>query len=46
MLLRFELPEVRNFAPRLVEQTVSAVQLFQELGIRLVAPLSSAIRCR
>lgn len=26
------LPEVRNFTPRLVEQTVSAVQLFQELG--------------
>jgi MFS family permease len=26
------LPEVRNLAPRLVEQTVSSVQLFQELG--------------
>jgi MFS family permease len=26
------LPEVRNFAPRVVEQTVSGVQLFQELG--------------
>jgi sugar phosphate permease len=26
------LPEVRNLAPRLVEQTVSGVQLFQELG--------------
>jgi hypothetical protein len=26
------LPEVRGFAPRLVEQTVSGVQLFQELG--------------
>lgn len=26
------LPEVRSFAPRLVEQTVSRVQLFQELG--------------
>jgi sugar phosphate permease len=27
-----DLPEVRNLAPRLVEQTVSSVQLFQELG--------------
>jgi MFS family permease len=26
------LPELRNLAPRLVEQTVSRVQLFQELG--------------
>jgi MFS family permease len=26
------LPEVRNLTPRLVEQTVSGVQLFQELG--------------
>jgi MFS family permease len=26
------LPEVRSFAPRLVEQTVSGVQLFQEIG--------------
>src|SRR5208283_824332 len=27
-----DLPEVRNLAPRLVEQTVSGVQLFQEVG--------------
>lgn len=26
------LPEVRNLAPRLVEQTVSGVQMFQEIG--------------
>ncbi len=32
------LPEVRPLAPRLVEQTVSGVQLFQELGTIVLVP--------